>query len=279
MVGDAVLRNRAKSAEQMARLEMELASRVKSDFISNMSHELRTPLNTVIGFSKLLSNHANSPISNEDLVQYAELIHKSAEQLLAIINDILDISKIQSGGYSLDDGALSVNEIVDAVLVRLAGPAEEAKVQLTANKDTSLPEMRGDAAKLGQAIENILSNAIRFTPEGNVVVTTTARPANDGVCIVVSDTGVGMTQQEIDIALAPFGQVDGARSRWREGTGLGLPIARALVELHGGEISISSNKGNGTEVSINLPSKRHVPDTASGATAHAIGVGQSSDHV
>jgi two-component system cell cycle sensor histidine kinase PleC len=258
LIGDAVLRNRAKTAEQTARIESELASRVKSEFISNMSHELRTPLNTVIGFSKLLASHGKNPIPNEDLVQYAQLIADSAEQLLAIINDILDISKMQSGRYTLDDSELSINEIVESAASGVRRLAEDADIQLSVTCDQSLPPIRGDAAKLSQVITNVLSNAIKFNHAGGRVEVATARTSDNGVCVRVCDSGIGMTAEEVEIALTPFGQVDGTRSRWREGTGLGLPIARALVELHGGDIYIQSAKDAGTEVTLKLPSRNQV---------------------
>ena len=258
LLGDAVLRQRARSAEHSARIEAELASRVKSEFISNMSHELRTPLNTVIGFSKILRNHGASPIADEDIVQYANLIHDSAEQLLAIINDILDISKIQSGRYTIDDSEVSINDVVDAATAGLRQTSEAASVDLSISLDAGAPPIRGDEAKLRQIVGNIVSNAIKFTPSGGSVSVSTARMPSGCAGLLVRDNGVGMTEEEIDIALTPFGQVDGSRARWREGTGLGLPIARALVELHGGIIEIQSEKSRGTEVIVQLPPRNQV---------------------
>lgn len=258
LLGDAVLRQRARSAEHSARIEAELASRVKSEFIANMSHELRTPLNTVIGFSKILRNHGTTPISDEDIVQYAGLIHDSAEQLLAIINDILDISKIQSGRYTIDDSDVSINDIVSVATGGLRQTSEAASVDLSISLDPGVPPIRGDEAKLRQIVTNVVSNAIKFTPPGGNVVVSTARATSGCACLSVRDTGVGMTEEEVDIALTPFGQVDGSRARWREGTGLGLPIARALVELHGGFIEIHSDKAQGTEVIVQLPPRNLV---------------------
>ncbi|MGI9425339.1 MAG: sensor histidine kinase [Hyphomicrobiaceae bacterium] len=274
LLGDAVLRQRARTAEQTARIEADLASRVKSEFIANMSHELRTPLNTVIGFSKLLSEHDRRRLADDDIVQYANLIHDSAGQLLAVINDILDMSKMQSGRYTLDDSEVSVNELVIAATAALRPASSEAGVELVVAANSPLPPIRGDSAKLQQVISNIVSNAIRFTPAGGRVEIYTDRLAHGGVCLHVKDTGVGMTDNEIDVALKPFGQVDGSHNRWREGAGLGLPIARALIELHGGEILINSGKSTGTEVIIQLPSRNLVsavdPEIASELSSNKI---------
>ena len=258
LLGGAVLRRHARSTEQSARLEAEMASRVKSEFIANMSHELRTRLNTVIGFSKLLSKHRDTTISDEDIVQYAEFIHNSAGQLLAIINDILDISKMQSGRYTLDNNEFPLSDVAEAAVAHLADAAKAAGLTLSCKTDKKLPQIRGDVAKLQQVLNNVISNAIKFTPAGGTIEVSMSRISNVGVCIHVADNGVGMSQEEIGIALTPFGQVDGSHTRWREGTGLGLQIACALVELHGGEIVIDSEKDKGTVVTIRLPSRNLV---------------------
>jgi two-component system, cell cycle sensor histidine kinase PleC len=258
LLGDAVLRHRARIAEHSARIEAELASKVKSEFIANMSHELRTPLNTVIGFSKLLTEHERRRLPDADIVEYAGLINDAAGHLLSVINDILDISKIQSGKYTLDSREVSVEEILGACINSFRLMASEAAVTLEPSFAYDLPAARGDSVKLRQIFTNIISNAIKFTPRNGTIKIEGLRTKNGGVAILIRDSGVGMTADEIKVAMTPFGQVDAGHARWREGTGLGLPIAKALVELHGGQIEIRSKKGTGTEVAILLPSRSSV---------------------
>jgi two-component system cell cycle sensor histidine kinase PleC len=253
LIGDAILRQRTREAEHAARIESELASRVKSEFISNMSHELRTPLNTMIGFSKILSEHENRRIADADIVEYSKLINEAAAHLLSVINDILDISKMQSGRFTLDAHEINVEEILEATYSANRNAAREASVSLDLEVSANLPPVRGDAIKLRQAFNNLVSNAIKFTLHGGAVKIEAVRLADGRACVIVRDTGVGMTAEEIALAATPFGQVDGKRTRWREGTGLGLPIARSLIELHGGQLRITSEKGKGTEIGVVLP--------------------------
>jgi two-component system cell cycle sensor histidine kinase PleC len=251
-LGEAVLRRRARVAEQSARVEAELSQKIKSEFIANMSHELRTPLNTIIGFSKMV---ATAESGERKTAEYGQMIHDAAAQLLAVINDILDMSKLQSGKYTLEQSEVAVEDVLRLAVKGMITPAAEAGVEMTWQIPATLPLVRGDDKKLGQIVSNVLSNAVKFTEAGGAVTLEAMRLMDGGVGIYVRDTGIGMTPEEIRVATTPFGQVDGGRSRWREGTGLGLPIARSLTELHGGRFEINSRKGHGTEVAIELPSK------------------------
>lgn len=278
LLGDAVLRSRTRMAEHSARIEAELASKVKSEFVSNMSHELRTPLNTVIGFSKILAEQNERGIDSKEVVEYANLIHDAAVHLLTVINDILDISKIRSGRYTLDARDLDVAELITRQLGSLAEDIKRADLKVDDGMSKNLPAIRGDESKLSQAFGNILSNAIKFTQPGGVISLESTRLPDDRVAVFIRDTGVGMSADEVDIALQPFGQVDGSRTRWREGTGLGLPIAKSLVELHGGEMEIRSEKGVGTEVAILLPSRNHVSASQIRDVVHGQGLTPEKRH-
>ena len=252
-LGEAVLRNRTREAEQLASVEVQLANKVKSEFIANMSHELRTPLNTIMGFSKLLGEHGRRQLTDQDIIDYARLIHDAAGHLLSVINDILDISKIQSGKYALDAREISLEEVLRACLASYKAVAETAGLSLDYRQVDGLAAVRGDAQRLKQAFDNLIGNAVRFTRPGGSIWVEARRLPDGGGEVRIRDTGVGMEAEEIRLALTPFGQVDGSRSRWREGTGLGLPIASALIELHAGELRIESRKHHGTEVIVTLP--------------------------
>jgi two-component system cell cycle sensor histidine kinase PleC len=248
----SMLRHRAWVAESTARIETQLAGKVKSEFIANMSHELRTPLNTVIGFAKLIGEHQKRPLKDGEIVEYADLIRAAATHLLTVINDILDISTIQSGSYALDAGEVHLQEDLQVVLASFKSSALELGIELKEDIAADLPAVKGDAAKLRKVFGNLIGNALKFTPPGGSV-TVEARGEESGLAVCVRDTGLGMGKEEIAVALTPFAQVDASRSRWREGAGLGLPIAKALVQLHGGRLEIRSAKSLGTEVMVKLP--------------------------
>jgi two-component system cell cycle sensor histidine kinase PleC len=270
----SMLRQRAWLAENTARLEKQLAGKVKSEFLANMSHELRTPLNTVIGFAKLLGEHQKRHLKDAEIVEYADLIRDAATHLLAVINDILDISTIQSGTYSLDADEVHLQEELQVALDSLRPSALELGIELKGDIAADLPPVRGDAVKLRKTFANLIGNALKFTPPGGSV-TVDARALEGDAVVRIADTGLGMSKEEITVALTPFAQVDASRSRWREGAGLGLPIAKALVQLHGGRLEIRSAKSLGTEVAVRLPGAAAAAETqgrraALGATLQTV---------
>lgn len=264
-LGDALLRQRLRHAEEAARIESELANRVKSEFISNMSHELRTPLNTIIGFSRIITDADRRRLKGTEVAEYSQMIQDAANHLLAIINDILDISKLQAGRYTLVAEDVNIEEVLVAAISSHSKLASDTGVALQKNVEADLPLIRGDAAKLSQVFSNLINNAIKFTKSGGVVTIGAVGMADGSVAVTIRDSGVGMTEEELRVAMTPFGQADATRTRWREGAGLGLPIANSLVELHGGRLELRSAKMVGTEVKVLFPSRQFV--TVVGAAA------------
>lgn len=248
---EADARERAAEAERVARERAEAADRAKSAFLATMSHELRTPLNAVIGFSELIDREAFGPMPPR-YREYGALIVKSGRHLLKIINDILDLAKLQSGKTELlleaVDPAVSVHEAVKL----LANRAAEKGVLLCCEPEAGLPSIAADSTRLHQVLINLISNAIKFTPSGGRV-TVHAWHIPAGVAIEVVDTGIGIAPEDLPKALEPFGQVENALTRTYEGTGLGLPLTKNLVELHGGTFEIASEAGRGTAVRITFP--------------------------
>jgi signal transduction histidine kinase len=233
------------------------ASQAKSAFLAAMSHELRTPLNAVIGFSDLLCMETFGSLGSARNKGYAKDIHSSGKHLLALINDILDIARIDAGEGKLYEELLALEELVTNSLRMVAHQAKMGEVRLSEEIDSDLPFVHADERRLKQVLINLLGNAVKFTnPGGEVHVRVLEK---DGELIIsVSDTGIGMAANDIPVALERFGQIDSTLARRYEGTGLGLPLAKQLAELHGGRLSIESCVGVGTIVTVALPGERIV---------------------
>lgn len=266
---DITSRKEASIALMDAKLQSDLASKAKTEFIANMSHELRTPLNAIIGFSEIIKNQVMGPIQQSIYLEYAQDIHQSGKSLLKIINEILDISKIEAGKKELRESELSVSQCLMSCKESFAEKINEKKLLLL-DKTAQLPIIRAEETAYKQILRNILSNAIQFTPEEGRIALFSNFDHDGSFRLSISDTGVGLTQKEIEKALSPFGQIDNALDRSGSGTGLGLPLAKALIELHGGSLEILSEKGIGTTVAIIIPSHRIISNNSAKNIAETI---------
>jgi len=248
-------RDQAETArgQAIAALEQaESANRTKSEFLANMSHELRTPLNAIIGFSQIMREGMFGPVENQRYAEYVADIHRSGEHLLALVNDILDISKVEAGRLELALDFVDLAALIRVCIDTVAGRAREGQVAVIYDTPADLPPIVADEIRLKQILLNLLSNAVKFTnADGQVCVAVSSGP--DGTEIRVRDSGIGMRPDEIEIAMQPFRQLDGSLARKYEGTGLGLPLTKCLVELHGGTLDIASAPGAGTTVTVWLP--------------------------
>jgi signal transduction histidine kinase len=228
----------------------ELASRAKSQFLATMSHELRTPLNAIIGFSELLGS--DLAIAERKRVDYAKDIRDSGSHLLRIINDILDLSKIEAGKLALDVEPVAMTEVIESCRRIVAERAAESELELAVDCSPDLPLVSGDLCKLKQIVLNLVSNSVKFTPAGGRIMIGVVA-AGAAVAVTVEDSGIGIAEEDIPTALAPFGQVDSSLARKYAGTGLGLSLTKSLVELHGGTFELSSRPGEGTTIRFTLP--------------------------
>jgi two-component system cell cycle sensor histidine kinase PleC len=240
-----------------AKEEADSANRAKSSFLANMSHELRTPLNAIIGFSELMKNHTFGPIVNPKYEEYMGDIHFSARHLLDIINDVLDMSKIEAGKIDLIESEVSLQDVVESVTRIMSDRGRSAGVTLEFNVQDNVPHMMADQRLLRQILINLVSNAVKFSLPGQKVNIDVSLSSSREVWISVIDRGCGIPEDKLRHVLEPFGQINDPKYHHKgQGTGLGLPLAKAMVELHRGHLRLESKEGKGTSVFIYFPADR-----------------------
>jgi two-component system cell cycle sensor histidine kinase PleC len=265
--GEMQLRKYTERAIRAARAEAELNSRSKSAFLSTMSHELKTPLNAIIGFSDLIKTPGGA--SAQQACEYALHIANAGRRLLAAVSDVLDMSKLEAGAMSLDKAPVRMDEVLNIAVENAKAQFAAKKQPLDVRLEKTLPQIEGDARRLGQLLANILSNASKFTPEKGRVLVMARAGADGGITIAVADTGCGMTHEQVVVAMKPFAQVEAHLARSQEGAGLGLPLAIGIARLHGGSIHLDSQPGAGTTAIITLPRSAAVHATAPAKTGKA----------
>ncbi|HEY4274636.1 MAG TPA: ATP-binding protein [Rhizomicrobium sp.] len=237
--------------------ESELANRAKSSFLANMSHELRTPLNAILGFSEVMKDQHLGPVHNPRYLSYVNDIHASGRHLLAIINDVLDLAKIEAGKMTVDNAAqFELAPVLTSALAMLKGLGEKYGVTVHNEIPEDGLQLKAVERMLRQIVINLVGNAIKFTPVGGAVFVSGNRRADGCYEIAVRDTGVGMTEKEMAYALMPFGQNDNRFTGKHDGTGLGLPLAKAMLELHDGALTMTSTPEMGTTVTMIFPAHR-----------------------
>ena len=267
-LGRMVERETATAELRRATKQAELANRSKSEFLANMSHELRTPLNAIIGFSELLQTPGGAGIDAENRKQYIGDIAASGRHLLSLINDLLDLSKIEADEFTLREEAFDLATETETCLNFVAERARQEDVGLIREFENGVPALNADLRCCKQIVLNLVTNAIKFTEPGGEVTISVRQESDGSIAISVADTGIGMDKSEIRAALQPFRQIDSGLARRHEGTGLGLPLVKALAELHGARFEIESESGQGTTASVLFPPER---------SAAISGVGQILD--
>jgi PAS domain S-box-containing protein len=255
-------------ALRTARDTAERADRAKSEFLANMSHELRTPLNAIIGFAEIIEGEIFGP-GDSRYPDYARDIRQSGQHLLGILKDILDFSRVDTQNVTLRESEILIPKMIDDCVSMICLGARENGVAIATDLAPAPPRIFADELKLKQVLLNLLSNAVKFTPHGGEVTVGVRHAPGQELILFVADTGIGMREEDIPLALSPFGQVAGAFARNHDGVGLGLPLARHLTELHQGRLEIESRSGVGTTVSVHLPAARVVEPTLPGIAAAA----------
>jgi len=246
------------------RAEAESANLAKSQFLAHVSHELRTPLNAILGFSEILREQMYGPLGAPQYAEYAVDIHDSGKHLLNLINDLLDLSKIEAGKFELQEEPCDIADIVESATRYVMESAARSGIAIE-QRLQELPLLRADERKLRQVLLNLLSNAVKFTPDGGTITVSADRDAAGGVTLAVRDTGIGIPPHKIADVMKPFTQVENIMTRKSAGTGLGLSLSKSLMELHGGTLTLESEVGSGTTVTIAFPRERSIAQPGGGA--------------
>lgn len=243
--------NRSKEAA-------DRSNKAKSIFLANMSHDLRTPLTAILGFAQMIEGEALGPLGNDRYREYAKDIHDSGKLLVRMIDDILDLSKVEAGKYKLSETVVEPGSVIRTAVNMTEMMAKDLNLTLTVNLQPGLPKLRADETSVVQILNNLLSNAVKFSRAGDAIKVSAERLDAGGMVIRVTDTGIGMSHRDVALVLNPYEQADIEHSRRHKGTGLGLHICRKLMLLHGGSLDVDSKVGHGTTVSITFPRDRMI---------------------
>ncbi|MBT3306436.1 MAG: response regulator [Alphaproteobacteria bacterium] len=253
MVGD-----RTRDLKQ-AMERAEAADRAKGEILANMSHELRTPLNAVIGFSEMVKNETFGPLGNDTYKEYASVIHDAGNHLLRLVSDILDVSSIETGNAQMNEEPVDVSSEILSCIKMVLGRAQDGEVELDAQLPDALAKLNADRIRLKQILINLLDNAIKFNRPGGHVTASADLDDQDRMVISVSDDGIGIAPDDVELVMTKFGQVESAFSRERGGTGLGLNLVQSYAGLHGATVDLNSTPDQGTTVTVTFPTERTVP--------------------
>lgn len=256
-VMDITLRKQMEHSLRMAKEQADTANRAKSAFLANMSHELRTPLNAILGFSEMMMNHTFGALGHEKYDEYMKDVHTSAGHLLEIINEVLDMSKIEAGRIELDESEVDMDNLLGAVTRMMVSRVFDTDIEVALDIKGPIANLRGDQRLIRQILINLVTNAIKFSKDKGLIKIEASMTDEGEMEIVVQDQGVGIPKDKIEQAMQPFGQVfDRAENAHEQGTGLGLPLAKAMVEMHQGTLRLESDVGQGTSVYIYFPLER-----------------------
>ncbi len=228
---------------------------MKSDFLANMSHELRTPLNAIIGFSDSMMEETFGSVGSDKNREYLEDIYQSGRHLLGLINDILDVSAIEAGALELEEENVNLTEVANDSVRLIRSHSDKGQVSVTSTINPEIPLIYADARRVKQVFLNLLNNSVKFTMESGEIIIGAQLNDDGSLAVTVADTGIGMNNEGVIKALSAFGQVDSGLDRKHEGSGLGLPLTKGLMELHGGTLEIKSKKGRGTTITVTFPNE------------------------